>query len=110
VSRAACATAPITFRARAAEANATLPVAVGQPVTVIASVTDKTKGIVLPAASVVRSPSNETVVWIKVGAERFLPQPVEVRPVDANTVVAVKGLAPDNRVVTRGASLLAQIR
>jgi cobalt-zinc-cadmium efflux system membrane fusion protein len=101
---------PVTFRAQAEKAGAALPLAIGQTVTVVAALAEKRKGIVLPASSVVRGASNEPTVFIKVGAERFMPQPVEARPIDANTVMVVKGLAPDNRVVVQGASLLAQIR
>lgn len=97
---------PLNFRASIKDAA----LAVGQPVTVVARLTEKVKGIALPAESVVRNPSNEPVVWIKAGAERFVPQPVEVRPLDAKTVVAVKGLSAANRVVTSGAALINQIR
>ena len=68
------------------------------------------KGIVLPAEALVKSANGESVVWIKTGAERFLAQPVQARPLDAKTVLVVQGLAPDNRVVVQGASLLNQIR
>ena len=101
---------PVTFRARTEQSNVVIPLAVGQPVTVIASLNEKAKGIVLPAASVVRGTANEPVVWVKVGAERFVPQPVETRPLDAQSVLVTKGLAPDNRVVVQGAALIAQIR
>lgn len=101
---------PITFRTRLDEPRQVLPLAVGQPVTVIATLTERLQGIVLPAQAVVRSTSNEPVVWIKVGAERYLPQPVQTRPLDAKTVVVTQGLAPDNRVVVQGAPLIAQIR
>jgi cobalt-zinc-cadmium efflux system membrane fusion protein len=97
---------PINFRASAKS----VPLAVGQPVTVVARLSDKTKGIALPAEAVVRNPSNEPVVWIKAGAERFIAQPVELRPLDARTVVVVKGLSADNRVVVSGAALINQIR
>jgi cobalt-zinc-cadmium efflux system membrane fusion protein len=99
---------PVTFRATAASGAA--PLALGQPVTVIARLKTETEGIVLPAAAVVRNPSNEPVVWIKVTAERFLPQPVQLQALDANTVLVTKGLAPDNRVVVQGAALVNQIR
>jgi hypothetical protein len=71
---------------------------------------ERIKGIVLPAQAVVRNPSNEPIVWIKSGAERFIPQPVQFRPLDANTVVVTQGLSADNRVVVQGAPLIAQIR
>jgi cobalt-zinc-cadmium efflux system membrane fusion protein len=100
---------PLTFRAQAQGADAPA-LAVGQPVTVIARLKETMEGIVLPAAAVVRNPSNEPVVWIKTGAERYTPQPVELRALDASTVLVTKGLAPDNRVVVRGAALINQVR
>lgn len=101
---------PVTFRASTEQKNVAIPLAVGQAVTVVASLAEKAKGIVLPAASVVRGSNNEPVVWVKVGAERFVPQPVKIRPLDAQTLLVTKGLAPDNRVVVQGAALIAQIR
>lgn len=98
---------PLTFRASGAGMAA---LAVGQPVTVIAQLKERTKGIVLPAQAVVRSASNEQAVWVKSGAERFIAQPVQVRPLDAQRVLVTQGLSADNRVVVQGASLVAQIR
>lgn len=97
---------PLNFRASAKN----VPLAIGQPVTVIARLKDVVMGIALPAEAVVRNQANEPVVWIKSGTERFIAQPVEVRPLDATTIVVVKGLAPDNRVVVSGAALINQIR
>ena len=101
---------PITFALSASKPGAALPLAIGQPVTVVAQSKDRVKGVVLPAQAVVRNPSNEPIVWIKSGAERFVPQPVQFRPLDANTVVITQGLSADNRVVVQGAPLIAQIR
>lgn len=101
---------PVTFSVRADAPGTPLPLAVGQPVTLVVKQTERHKGIVLPAQSVVRNPSNEPIVWIKSGAERFIPQPVRIRSLDAQTVVVTEGLAPDNRVVVQGAPLIAQIR
>ena len=109
---------PLTFAVRAVKAGSALPsglpsglpLAIGQPVTVVAQSKERIKGMVLPAQAVVRNPSNEPIVWIKSGAERFIPQPVQVRPLDANTVVVTQGLSADNRVVVQGAPLIAQIR
>lgn len=97
---------PVTFRASAAD----LGLAVGQPVTVLARLGTTVKGIALPAAALVRNPNNETVVWIKSGAQRFIALPVQVQLLDARTVVVVKGLSADNRVVVSGAALINQIR
>jgi len=86
------------------------PLAVGQPVTVLVQLSDTIEGFVLPAEAVVRNGANEPIVWIKSGAERFIPQPVRYRPLDAGTVVVTQGLSADNRVVVQGAPLIAQIR
>jgi cobalt-zinc-cadmium efflux system membrane fusion protein len=98
---------PLTFRTTGAGGT---PLAIGQPVTVVAALTAKVSGYVLPAEAITRDPSNEPVVWIKSGAERYVPQPVRYQPLDARTVVVTQGLGADNRVVVQGASLIAQIR
>lgn len=97
---------PLSFALQAKDAG----LALGQPVTVLVRLKEQAKGIVLPAESVVRSANGESVVWIKSGAERFIAQPVQLRPLDASTVLVVQGLAADNRVVVQGAALLNQIR
>jgi hypothetical protein len=101
---------PMTFSISPNAAGQAMPLAIGQPVTVIAQTQERIKGIVLPAQAVVRNPANEPIVWIKSGAERFIPQPVQLRPLDARTVVITQGLGADNRVVVQGAHLIAQIR
>jgi hypothetical protein len=101
---------PLTFAVRADKDGAALPLAIGQSVTVIVETKERTKGYVLPAQAIVRSPANEPIVWIKSGAERYIPQPVQFRPLDAQTVAITQGLGADNRVVVQGAPLIAQIR
>jgi len=101
---------PLTFAMNPVKGGSALPVAIGQPVTVVAQSKERIKGVVLPAQAVVRNPSNEPIVWIKSGAERFIPQPVQFRSLDASTVVVTQGLSADNRVVVQGAPLIAQIR
>jgi hypothetical protein len=101
---------PITFEAASTDKAKGLPLAVGQPVTVIATLRERQKGIVLPAQAVVRNPANEPIVWIKSGAERYIPQPVQYQVLDAQSVVVTAGLGADNRVVVQGAPLIAQIR
>jgi len=97
---------PINFRA----SGANIDLAVGQPVTVLVGLDTTVKGIALPAAALARNPANETVVWIKSGAQRFIALPVEATALDAGTVIVTKGLTPDNRVVVIGTSLINQIR
>lgn len=107
---------PLTFRVQADKSGKTdkgaaaLPLAIGQTLSVIVTLDLQLKGFVLPAQAVVRNPANEPIVWIKSGAERYIPQPVQYRPLDSNSVVVTQGLGEANRVVVQGASLIAQIR
>ncbi|WP_426211501.1 efflux RND transporter periplasmic adaptor subunit [Massilia sp. TWP1-3-3] len=97
---------PISFRAK----GKALPLAVGQSVTVIARLRASVRGVALPAAALARNPANQTIVWIKSGAQRFIALPVEASAINATTVVVTKGLSGENRVVVLGASLINQIR
>lgn len=98
---------PLTFRLAG---QAAAPLAVGQPVTVVAHLADTVKGTALPSEAVVRGQNNETMVWIKSGTQRFIAQPVQVRVLDARRVVVLNGLSPENRVVVQGAAWINQIR
>ena len=97
---------PLTFRAR----GKVLPLAVGQPVTVTVKLRTTVKGVAVPATALARNPANESIVWVKSGAERFIPLPVEAQALDAGTVVITKGLSAENQVVVEGAHLINQIR
>lgn len=101
---------PLSFRAQSEKPGQPAPLAIGQSVTLIVALKEQTKGMVLPAEALVRNAANEPVVWIKSGAERFIPQPVQIKALDAKTILVTQGLAPDNRVVVQGAALIAQIR
>jgi len=101
---------PITFRVENAKDGRLPALAIGQPVVVLAVLRERIRGIVLPAAAVVRNPANEPIVWIKAGAERYVSQPVQFKPIDAQNIVVTAGLAAGNRVVIRGGGLISQIR
>jgi len=101
---------PVTFRAERAKDGLPPALGIGQPVTVVAELKERIQGVVLPARAVARGPANEAVVWIKSGAERFVAQPVQFRPLDAERIVVTRGLGADNRVVVQGAGLISQIR
>ena len=101
---------PLSFTVRSDAPGVALPLAIGQPVTVVVALNERIKGFVLPAQAVVRNPANEPIVWIKSGAERFIPQPVVFQPLDARSVVVTQGLGADNRVGVQGAPLIAHIR
>ena len=97
---------PLLFRVKSQNA----PVAVGQPVKVIAKTTRTLQGVALPHAALARNSAGDSVVWVHIGAERFAPRKVTSQPLDAGSVAVTQGLAAGERVVSVGASLLAQVR
>jgi membrane fusion protein, heavy metal efflux system len=108
---------PVIFRASSAKnASKSSPIkdfvekAIGEPVTVIARSRRTSEGIAVPAASVVKNPSNQDVVWVVDSAERFRPRLVRHVPLDGARVLVVSGLRSGARVVTDGATLINQVR
>jgi hypothetical protein len=98
---------PLTFRA---QGRALAGLAVGQPVRVFVQGREQVEGIVVPAASLMRNPANQTIVWVKTAPERFEPRVVTVEPLDGVNVAVTSGLRPGDRVATRGATLINQVR
>ena len=86
------------------------PLAVGQPVKVIAQLRQRFKAVAVPAGALVRNAGGETVVWVHDEAERFVQKRVRSQPLDATRVAVVSGIAEGERVVTSGAAALAQVR
>ena len=86
--------------------------AVGSPVTVVAELEGKQRGVALPRAAVVRQGNGLPAVWDHVSAERFVARPVRVQPLDAGRVLVLSGLPSDlaPRIVVQGAELLGQVR
>jgi hypothetical protein len=97
---------PLLFRVISQNA----PVAVGQPLKVIARTLRKTKGVGVPQAALVRNGAGEMVVWAHAGAERFTPRKILFQSLDATTAVLTSGIQNGERIVTDGAGLLAQVR
>lgn len=84
--------------------------AVGQPVRVTIESARRRQGMRVPASALMKSPSNQTIVWVKSAPERFEPRTVSVEPLDGVSVAIVAGLKVGDRIATRGASLINQIR
>lgn len=97
---------PLQFRITAPPPG----LSVGTPVTVTVQTPRRAGGIVLPAEAVVRSADGPQVVFEMPGAERFVPRPVRVQPLDGRHVLVTAGLERGARVVTEAASLIAQVR
>jgi len=98
---------PLTFRA---EGKALAGLAVGQPVKVFVQSKTKVKGIAVPASSLMKNPSNQTIVWVKTAPEKFEPRVVTVEPLDGVNVAITSGLKAGDRVATQGATLINQVR
>lgn len=90
--------------------DAVAGLAVGQPVAVFVHGRATVQGLRVPADAVVRNPANQPVVWVKTAPEAFAPRVVTLEPLDGATVAVTSGLAGGDRVVTRAAALLNQIR
>ena len=101
---------PMVFSVKSHNPQTPLPLAIGQPVTVVAQLPQQIKGIVLPAQALSKNATNEPVVWVKLSAERYLQQPVQYQTLNASQIVVTQGLSPNNRVVVQGAAMMSQIR
>lgn len=98
---------PLHFRAQGA---ALASLAVGQPVKVFVQTRAKARRIAVPAASLMRNPSNQTIVWVKTAPEKFEPRLVTTEPLDGVNVAVTAGLKAGERVATQGATLINQVR
>jgi hypothetical protein len=101
---------PMVFSVKSHNPQTPLPLAIGQPVTVVAQLPQQIKGIVLPAQALSKNATNEPIVWVKLSAERYLQQPVQYQTLNASQIVVTQGLLPNNRVVVQGAAMMSQIR
>ncbi len=84
--------------------------AIGQTVQVVVQTKSQIKGVPVPTASLMKNPSNQTVVWVKTQAERFEPRVVLYEPLDGAQVSITSGLKAGDRIVTQGATLVNQVR
>jgi multidrug efflux pump subunit AcrA (membrane-fusion protein) len=98
---------PLLFQARG---QALSKLAVGQPVRVYVQTNARVQGMRVPAQALMKSPSNQTVVWVKTAPERFEPRVVTLQPLDGVSFAVTTGLKAGDRIVTQGATLINQIR
>lgn len=97
---------PLLFRVKTTKN----PVAIGQPVRVIAQTAQKIQGAAVALAALVKGGVNQASVWVHTAPERFVLRPVKLQALDATRVVVTSGLASGDRVVVEGAGLLAQVK
>jgi len=86
------------------------PLAVGQPLKVVAQTRQTIKGVAVPLAALTRNSSGDTVLWIHAGAEKFIPRKVHFQALDGANAAVTGGVAAGERMVAQGASALAQVR
>lgn len=98
---------PVQFRIQALKDT---PLAVGQPLKIVAQSKSTVDGVAIPASAIVKNPGNQDIVWVHAGAERFVPKAVRHVPLDAGTVTVVDGLNGGERVVVQSAPLVNQVR
>ncbi len=84
--------------------------AIGQPVRVFVQSRTKVSAIAVPASSLLKSPANQTIVWVKTAPERFEPRVVTTEVLDGIVVAVTSGLKAGDRVAARGATLINQVR
>lgn len=97
---------PLLFRV----SGKSTAVAVGQTIKVIIQTKRLTTGFAVPNSSVIKLTGGESVVWVHTDAERFVQRKVVAHSLDGERVSIISGLKDDERVVTSGASLLAQVK
>jgi membrane fusion protein, heavy metal efflux system len=98
---------PLIFKANDATLAA---LAVGQPVRVFVQSKTKVKAIAVAGASIMKNPSNQSIVWVKTAPEKFEPRVVTTESRDGVSVAVTSGLKAGDRVVTSGATLINQVR
>lgn len=86
------------------------PLAVGQPLKVVAQTRRTIKGVAVPLAALTRSSAGDTVVWVHAGAETFAARNVRFQALDGGRAAVTEGIAAGERVVTGGAAAIAQVR
>ncbi|WPB58012.1 efflux RND transporter periplasmic adaptor subunit [Xylophilus sp. GOD-11R] len=98
---------PLFFRVQGEGAR---QLAVGQPVQVFVRSRARLDAIAVPAAALMKNPSNQNIVWVKTAPERFEPRVVTTEPLDGVSVAITSGLVAGERVAVQGAALINQVR
>mgnify|MGYP000685722056 CR=1 FL=1 len=98
---------PLIFKANDASLSM---LAIGQPVRVFVQSKTKVNAIAVPVSSLMKSSSNQTIVWVKTAPEKFEPRVVMTEALDGMSIAVTAGLKAGDRVATRGATLINQVR
>lgn len=103
-------TLPMQFSVMGLSSAGLNSLAIGQPMQIFVATGDKLKGVVLPAAAVVKNQKNQNIVWVRHSAEGFEPITVTTAALNGSQVLVTQGLSVGDRVVVQANSLLNQIR
>jgi membrane fusion protein, heavy metal efflux system len=98
---------PLLFKAND---TALSNLAIGQPVRVFVQSKTKVNAIAVASSSLMKNPSNQTIVWVKTAPEKFEPRVVITEPMDGVSVAVTSGLKAGDRIATSGATLINQVR
>ena len=98
---------PLMF---ATDGKAALPLAVGQSLRLLVQTREQVKGFAVPAGAIVKTASNQDMVWVHSGAEKFEPRVIRFTALDGSRISIIAGLKAGDRVVTQGAALVNQVR
>lgn len=98
---------PLMF---ATDGKAVLPLAVGQSLRLLVQTREQIKGFAVPTGAVVKSTSNQDMVWVHSGAEKFEPRVIRFTALDGSRISIIAGLKTGDRVVTQGSALVNQVR
>jgi multidrug efflux pump subunit AcrA (membrane-fusion protein) len=77
---------------------------------VVAQTRRTVKGVALPLAALARNGAGDTVVWVHASAEKFASRTVRFQALDGGRAAVTEGIAAGDRVVTGGATAIAQVR
>lgn len=86
------------------------PLAIGQPMKVVAQLRQTVKGISVPLAAIVKDGAGDSTVWVHGAPEHFIGKKVRAQPLDGANAAITAGLAAGDRIVTEGAAVLSQVR
>ncbi len=98
---------PLLF---ATQSKTALPLAVGQSLRLLVQTREQSKGFAVPTGAIVKSTSNQDMVWVHTGAEKFEARVIRFTALDGSQISVISGLKEGDRVVTQGAALVNQVR
>lgn len=86
------------------------PLAVGQPVKVVAQTRQTVKGVPVPLEAIVKDGAGDAAVWVHREPEYFVARKVRAQQLDGVSAAVTAGLSAGDRIVTEGAAVLSQVR